>query len=80
MPTGMPELEFPKNEQGEFVNQEELQRQEDEKMIQEISNDTKAMPHLIKKNEKGEWTVNGMSIEAYKELWSGNDNSEMYKK
>lgn len=73
------ELQFPVNKEGDFITQEEKQQIEDEKMIQQLSDETKAMPHLIKKDSNGKWTVNGIPVEDYKLLYEGNDNSDLFK-
>ncbi|MEI8223845.1 MAG: hypothetical protein WCG20_01840 [bacterium] len=74
------EFKFPTNDAGMFVSQEELTKQQDELKIQEISKLTKAVPHVIKKEADGEWTVSGFTIEDYLRLHEGNDNSDMWKR
>lgn len=77
---GSMEFKFPTNDAGMFVSQEELTKQQDELKIQEISKLTKAVPHVIKKEADGEWTVSGFTIEDYLRLHEGNDNSDMWKR
>lgn len=79
-PSHSMELNFPTNEAGHFISQEELLNQEDAQKIKELSLVTGAMPHLITKTEQGEWLISGLTVNQYLQVHEGNDNTNLWKR